>query len=297
VIEATAPVRVCDLGGWTDTWFGGPGRVMNIAVQPGVRVRVEKGGGGQPDDPLVRAALDAYPVGGAVTVISEVPHGCGAGTSAAVAVALIGALTTVRNEHLSPLEVARAAHQLEAEVMGRESGVQDQIAAALGGINFIRIDNYTDAHRYPDIDVQSLPSWPQLDEHLSLVYLGKAHDSSSVHQQVIAEPNRAALDGLREAAAHGCQAVLKQDLLALGQAMQDNTDSQRDLHPSLIGIDASQLIARARDHGALGWKVNGAGGDGGSLTLLEKAREDYDPYRVIPLRVSDGLAVRSLPEP
>src|ERR1700690_1035892 len=40
VITASAPVRVCDLGGWTDTWFGGPGRVLNLAVQPGVTVEV-----------------------------------------------------------------------------------------------------------------------------------------------------------------------------------------------------------------------------------------------------------------
>ena len=28
------------------------------------------------------------------------------------------------------------------------------------------------------------------------------------------------------------------------------------------------MIAIAREHGAVGWKVNGAGGEGGSITLL-----------------------------
>ena len=28
------------------------------------------------------------------------------------------------------------------------------------------------------------------------------------------------------------------------------------------------LIALAQEHGAVGWKVNGAGGEGGSVTLL-----------------------------
>src|SRR5438309_4732014 len=40
VIEASVPVRICDNGGWTDTWFGGPGRVLNIAVNPGVEVSI-----------------------------------------------------------------------------------------------------------------------------------------------------------------------------------------------------------------------------------------------------------------
>ena len=39
-IEASAPVRICDNGGWTDTWFGGPGRIVNIAAAPGVEVSI-----------------------------------------------------------------------------------------------------------------------------------------------------------------------------------------------------------------------------------------------------------------
>ena len=36
---ATAPVRIADVGGWTDTWFGSPGHVCHLAVGPGVTVR------------------------------------------------------------------------------------------------------------------------------------------------------------------------------------------------------------------------------------------------------------------
>ena len=41
-VTATAPVRVCDLGGWTDTWFAGHGLVVNVAVAPGVTARVTR---------------------------------------------------------------------------------------------------------------------------------------------------------------------------------------------------------------------------------------------------------------
>jgi D-glycero-alpha-D-manno-heptose-7-phosphate kinase len=50
--------------------------------------------------------------------------------------------------------------------------------------------------------------------------------------------------------------------------MVDNTEAQARLHPDLVGPDAQTIIDIAREHGAMGWKVNGAGGDGGSLTLL-----------------------------
>jgi D-glycero-alpha-D-manno-heptose-7-phosphate kinase len=58
------------------------------------------------------------------------------------------------------------------------------------------------------------------------------------------------------------------DFAALGRAMVQNTEAQRDLHPDLVSPDAQRVIEIARAHGALGWKVNGAGGEGGSLTIL-----------------------------
>jgi D-glycero-alpha-D-manno-heptose-7-phosphate kinase len=300
VIETSAPVRICDLGGWTDTWFGGPGRVVNFAVEPRVHVRVHAGSAGNRRDtsrdepqirtPLVQAALDTYPVDGQprVDISSDVPPGSGAGTSAAVAVALIGALTMARNEPMTPLDVARAAHRLEVEILGHESGVQDQLAAALGGISYIKI------HEYPHARVEALPAWPELDGRLRLVYLGRAHNSSEVHKQVIQNPDRGALDRLRAAADLGRRAVIDQDLAALGQAMRDNTEAQRQLHPALVSVEASRLIDLARSHGALGWKVNGAGGEGGSLTILEDLEDE--PGREypgsIPVRISSGLSYR-----
>jgi len=50
--------------------------------------------------------------------------------------------------------------------------------------------------------------------------------------------------------------------------MADNTAAQADLHQALVNAEARELIALAQEHGAIGWKVNGAGGDGGSITLL-----------------------------
>jgi D-glycero-alpha-D-manno-heptose-7-phosphate kinase len=86
--------------------------------------------------------------------------------------------------------------------------------------------------------------------------------------------------------------------------MIDNTDGQAALHPSLVSDDARRIIALARAHGALGWKVNGAGGEGGSLTLLcgagtdawralARAVDATDHASVIPVRLSaEGLRCR-----
>ena len=58
------------------------------------------------------------------------------------------------------------------------------------------------------------------------------------------------------------------DFAALGSAMTENTDAQAALNASLVSDTAKQVIETARRHNALGWKVNGAGGEGGSVTIL-----------------------------
>jgi len=255
--------------------------------------------------PLLEAAIDAFapPRGLAVevSVRSGVPAGCGTGTSAAVAVALLGGLATLRLEQRSPRDIAYAAHRLEVDILGVQSGIQDQLSAALGGINYLEIETYPEARVYP------LPTWEELSRRLTLVFLGRAHDSSAVHRQVIENVGcrgSEVLSRLRNAAVAARDAVLAQDLGAFGQAMIANTEAQGSLHPGLVGVDAKRVIEFAAAHGAVGWKVNGAGGDGGSVTILSATRETKEAlehrvtfldkrYRVLPIQVSTvGLEVR-----
>ena len=50
--------------------------------------------------------------------------------------------------------------------------------------------------------------------------------------------------------------------------MIENTEAQGRLNSALISKDAEKVIQIAKESGALGWKVNGAGGEGGSITIL-----------------------------
>jgi len=297
-IHAAAPVRICDNGGWTDTWFAEWGRVFSIAVTPRVEVRVcvRDGGSGlyrvevenygerfewrasaktASRHPLIDAVMAAASLpadmDGEVAIRSEVPPGASTGTSAAVAVALVGALARVTGRTLTPCEIAVEAHDIETRRLGRESGVQDHFAAACGGINLLEIDRYPATRVVPLALARDVRA--ALERRLLLVYLGRSHESSAVHQTVISSvrsrgPHAGPLEALRHAAAASAAAVLAGDLDALGRAMQANTAAQVDLHPELVGRDARRVIDVAAAHGAPGWKVNGAGGAGGSVTIL-----------------------------
>lgn len=317
-IEATAPIRICDIGGWTDTWFGGPGQVLNIAVNPGVEVSISSTEGPDPVElevdafgdrypivpgsprlarhPLVEAAVDAFPPPVdrpvEIKVSSSVPAGCGTGTSAAVAVALLGGLAALRSEQPDSRDVAYAAHRLEVDVLGLESGIQDQLSSAHGGINFIEIEPY------PEATVRQLPMWEELSQLLTLVYCGRSHDSTALHRQVIAKGGGSEVfSRLRGAAVAACDAVIAQDLDGFGRSMIANTEAQRDLHPQIVGADATRVMQTSASRGAIGWKVNGAGGDGGSVTILSPSRRVKEALereitmactsqKVIPIEVS-----------
>lgn len=326
-VVATAPVRVCDVGGWTDTWFGSPGQVCSVAVEPGVTVTAERHVGAAvhgahnvavhlvapdigldhwfgpaPDgawshptpsvEPLLEHAvaqvIESAATRGAappadqaftITISSAVPPGASLGTSAAVVVALMAALGALLEpdpgDEPDRPALARAAHLVETGRVGREAGVQDQWAAALGGALHLVIDTYPDtrARRI------ALPATARtgLGERLVTVVFG-AHDSSAVHGEVIhallscdgVEHDRVrretrALATLAGAAASALEAG---DLDRWAEVLVASTEAQGRLHPGLVGPAHRRAIDLARQAGAVGWKVNGAGGDGGSLTVV-----------------------------
>lgn len=333
-IHSSAPVRICDVGGWTDTWFAGHGAVFNIAVLPTVEVQIDTyPASGETErvtlhlenygdtyslnpgqisynkHPLIEAVVDSMDIPGDIAIhidiFSQAPPGASTGTSAAVAVALIGALDALTPGRLNPHEVAAAAHKIETEKLGLQSGIQDQLASAFGGINFIHM------HAFPfsEISPVNIPkgTLPDLDRRLVLVYIGTPHRSSDVHKKVIANLGAAAsrdprIEGLRKLAAAARDALLSGDLVGLGGVMNRSIDLQRALHPHLVCEKFEEIIEIAGSFAACGCKVNGAGGDGGSLTILgdgdvKKKRElirtlEKKGYQSIPVAVSPhGLSI------
>ena len=310
IINSVAPIRICDLGGWTDTWFAKTGAVLNFGVYPYVQCQIAasaaRGGRGgrftihaenygdryqiNPEaveldrHPLLEACVAAMKIPSGFDIeanlYSHVPGGSSTGTSAAITVALIGALDVLctERERMTPIEVARKAHEVETDYLKLQSGIQDQLASVSGGISYI------DMHEYPRATVTRLelpnPVWWELESRLCLVYLGKPHVSSDIHGAVIKRLEGESASGadslgeLRRMPALGREALLAGDLPVFGEVMKANTRAQSALHPALVSDDARAMFEIADRHGALGWKINGAGGDGGSVTILGPASRE-----------------------
>ena len=325
-VRVKAPVRVLDAGGWTDTWFASHGYVCHLAVEPGAevvaklvpqgpeakrRVSLQVPAYGDSYEfslealpgrhPLLEAALRRWAPASAsleVSVSSAVPAGSSLGTSASVAVALVAALRALDGSLEGPAELARAAHDIETTELGRQSGVQDQVAAAFGGASLVSVSPY------PHFEVEPLQLAPStisaLQERVVTAYLGAFHDSSAVHETVIGHLEgdstsaERLLGPMREAAKTAAKALSAGDMEAYGKAMAANTDAQADLHPSLVNPLAREVISAAAGAGALGWKVNGAGGPGGTVTLLGPEGPEEMAKMVEQLKAIAGVEILGL---
>ena len=212
-------------------------------------------------------------------ISSPIPPGASLGTSAAVSVTIIKALC---NSTLSRSEIAQLAWRAETEIMGGQSGTQDQFAAAFGnGVNFISIQDF------PNTSCEPVEIKPKtrlaLEDGLVTIFYGQ-HDSSSMHIEVIHQLEKETeeaprLQAFRPLANRAQECLIKNDLAGYGEVMMANTEAQAALAKGIVSNKALSIINLAKLHQtALGWKVNGAGGAGGSITLLfvnRKAAEDF----------------------
>lgn len=292
IIRSRAPVRIDLAGGWTDVPpFADRegGAVVNMTLNrytyATLRTRPDGGIRIQSADyhsyveaetvrrleydgtlDLVKAALKRLAIdqGLELTTRADAPPGSGLGTSAALGVALVGVLNVLQSERLSAHEVAELATSLEIEELGIAGGKQDQLAAALGGINFLEFG----AHRPISSPLPvSAGVINELEKRLVLCYSGLSRLSGDIIQRVQqayinGEPATCtALRTMRDLARRLKSALLSGDLEQLGPILRENWACQRALHPSVTNAEVDHLFAVAERYGAWG-KACGAGGGG-----------------------------------
>jgi len=314
-----APTRICDIGGWTDTWFYPKGAIFNFCVDLYSYVRLVENSSktikifaenlkqnvkilnfkkieynGVLD--LLKAAIKRMNIenGLDIFVKADAPPGCGTGTSASVAVALISALATYKRLNMERNNIAALAHKLETEELGLESGVQDQYAAAYGGINFMEID-------YPNVKLLKIEINEnrilELEKQFILVYFG-SRSSSKMHTAVIKNyknRDKATINSfeIMKQCAYEMKASINSDIEILGEIINRNWEAQKSLHPLMINPIISKAEKIAKSNGAIGFKCNGAGGGGSATILAECGHENQikkklieNGYTILPCKLS-----------
>lgn len=219
--------------------------------------------------PIVRAALQAAGVKSPLEVVSmaDLPARAGMGSSSSFTVGLLHALYAHQGRLVSARRLAEDACEIEINRLGEPIGRQDQYIASFGGLQLLTFDTDGTVRVEPVITPPGLRM--ELNRRLLLFFSGQTRDAGSVlrRQSKHALRNRKFVRRLCEIA-HDMRAVLTTgaDLNEFGILLHEAWDTKKRMERSITNPAIDQWYDRARQAGALGGKLLGAG-NGGFLLL------------------------------
>lgn len=304
-VIARAPLRISFVGGGTDFphWFDEHGGAVlsttidhyaEVTLQPrdDDRIRIRAIDFGHlvaydiGSDPvydgvmdLPKAALARFGVRGGldVDIRSDAPPGSGLGGSSALVTAVVAGLAALDGSAMTADELARTSYAIEREDLGIAGGWQDQFATAFGGLNLIEFG--ADAVRVspPRVAPDVLEA---LHARLLLCDTGRVRTNVGLIDTQVrlhAEGREETIQGMKElqALAYEMRDALEQgDVEAIGPMLQQAYESKKRMNPHIAeGTPIERLFAAAREAGASGGKICGAGGGGYLLLACEPLRQ------------------------
>lgn len=228
------------------------------------------------EHPTVREALKFLGIEGGIQIISitEIPsRGTGLGSSSSFLVGLLLALHTWLGENVTPETLAREAYKIEREILREPGGKQDQYISAYGGINLMRFNHDDSVEMKPLI--LSREKRKYLSENLMMYYTNKERSSAAIHKEQLnnIEDQSDYYRKMRELAYKAYDALCKMDINELGALMEENWLLKKQLHNQISDDGIDHMYKIARDAGALGGKLMGAGGGGFMLFIVPPERQ------------------------
>ena len=221
---------------------------------------------------LVRPALKLLGLDGALEIVSmaDVPDGTGLGSSGSYLVALLTALYEFKRERVSAQTMADLAVHIEADLAAHPVGKQDHYIAAFGGITCF------DIGRGGDVKVTSLKlsvgDGEELQRSILLFFTGLQRSSRDILQRQKDDTLRAdrtvveSLHRTKELGLRIKDALQEGELDTFGRLMDEHWRIKKQRAAQISDDRIDRWYALARQRGALGGKVIGAGG-GGFLML------------------------------
>jgi D-glycero-alpha-D-manno-heptose-7-phosphate kinase len=214
---------------------------------------------------LPRAILNYFGLqsGLSMFLASEIPPGTGLGSSSAVTVAIIKALSTALNVYMEKAQLAELACQIEIEKLGEPIGKQDQYATAFGGLNWIEFGR-------SGVCVERLRLVSEvsrrLERNLLLFFTGASRNASEILARQTASSRQQdpqvieALHRVKAMAVEVRRCLERGDLAVFGEMLHANWEQKKRFANGISNPRIDEAYDLARAAGALGGKIAGAGG-------------------------------------
>jgi D-glycero-alpha-D-manno-heptose-7-phosphate kinase len=233
---------------------------------------------------LMFACADYFDAHGVhIDIVSTSPPRSALGGSSAAAVALIAAFYTALDKTINPGQIAWLAHYIEASVAGVPCGMQDQLAAAYGGVNQWV---WKMGERSPEFERKSVfetkADMAAFNSNICVAYCGIPHVSKDINKQwvdsFISGKTRSVFEKIANLTKEFSTAVKGRKLKQAADLMNQETTLRLEMTPDVLDKVGKKLFEKALicDCGA---RFTGAGG-GGCLWAVGEAS---DIERLIPL--------------
>jgi D-glycero-alpha-D-manno-heptose-7-phosphate kinase len=211
-----------------------------------------------------------------ISTVGDHPASTGLGSSSAFAVGLLNALHAYRGERVTAGQLAEEAAYVEMDRLGEPIGKQDQYAAAFGGLNFFVFKPGGAVTVEPQrIDGRTLR---QLFDSMLLFWTGHQRDAGQVlsEQQKNTDAKMDSLLAMR-AHAHRLQELLHDGAMnveEVGRILDETWQLKRGLASTISNDQIDFWYQCAREAGAVGGKLCGAGGGGCILFVVPPERQN-----------------------
>ena len=205
----------------------------------------------------------------------DLPARTGLGSSSAFTVGLLHTLYGLKGIMPSKLQLARDAIYVEQELLKEYVGCQDQVIAAFGGFNRIDFFNHGEFLITPVILNEARLS--ALQDHLMLFFTGFSRNAS----EIAAAQTRATKDKVKELQriqqmVDQAITILQQDsdVVEFGELLHEAWQVKRTLTDKVSTPQIDAMYEAARQAGAIGGKLLGAGGGGFLLLFVRPEEQD-----------------------
>jgi D-glycero-alpha-D-manno-heptose-7-phosphate kinase len=215
---------------------------------------------------LPQAVLDAMPTapGAAVTMFSDVPPGSGLGSSSALVVSMLKMIATAYNQPIDSHSLAELAYRIERVDLGIPGGRQDQYAAAFGGMAVYHFGKERVIVEPVFTDPTALL---ELESCLLIGYIG---DRRLLTHHLMEDQVRRLRSGDTLRYHDETKAFVDESVKLLrnlkiadfGRLLHDAWEVKKAFSPYIAPPIVEEIYAKARQHGAWGGKITGAGGGG-----------------------------------
>ena len=219
--------------------------------------------------PLIRETLRLTKVEAPyleITSMADIPAGTGLGSSGSFTTALLKALHTLKKNLIHPEDLAQQACYVEMDVLKEPIGKQDQYIAAYGGVTFFRFLPNGQVEASPlEIDTDTLYN---LEENLLLFFTGYSRSASEIlrEQDVKSRQNDKEmitnLHFVKEIGRESKEALEGGDLRKFAELMNVHWEHKKKRSGIMSNNQIDHWYEVARENGAMGGKLIGAGGGG-----------------------------------